>query len=90
MRSDETHKHILWRKLYYNNKPVIIMLNVEYIMLLSNIIYAIERLFDVFKASPLRRFGLFYPFQKCRLCLWMLLIILFYSCLRYNSHYALS
>ena len=86
MRTNKTYIHILRSKLYNYYEPIVIMLDIEYIVLLSYVVNTSKGLLHVLKASPMCSFCLINPFDECRLCLRVFLIVLSYSCFGDYSH----
>ena len=76
----------LYGEFYHYNQPVIISFNIEYIMLVANIIHTIEGLFDVREASPFAFLDYGRPFLQSYLCVWMRFCVFFYSLFCKYSH----
>ena len=87
MGADKTYKYILWRELNHYDQTEVVALDVEDIMLIANIIYGIEGLFDVGKTVPFRFFRFLEPVIKGCLGLGMYGII-FYQLLFSNDSHA--
>ncbi len=52
MSANKAYIYALWRELNNNNEPEIIAFNVEYIVLVANIVNTVERVLYISKTSP--------------------------------------
>ena len=76
MSANETYKYILRCEFYDNNQTEVIAFDVEYIMLIANIIDGVEGFLYVGKTMPFCFLGFFEPIIKGCFCLWVLGVIL--------------
>lgn len=86
MSAYKTNINELYSEFYHYNHSVAIAFDIEYIMLITYIIYAIKGLFYVCKASPFASFNYGSPFLQSYFCIRMRFCIFFYSLFCKYSH----